>query len=171
MWDNFENYFLPLIRMKLPLLIFIVAAILIGCGTIKPAASEIKPDAVPGEIVFHLFNAGVVDGEVIIEEKEKTIREGQIKERQAGPENFHHPVEVVFLTNSGRRIKSIFIEHPLIREYEYLHQDGELKRVTSIEGSADFTLRYNAVEQAEGILFSSFKKDTLAVQVKLELKK
>ena len=44
-----------------------VAAILTGCGTIKPAASEIKPDAVPGEIVFHRFNAGIVEGEVIIE--------------------------------------------------------------------------------------------------------
>lgn len=123
------------------------------------------------QIVFHQFNASHHSGIINIDEIERVLRDGKIKEVFNQADLLDHPVEVIFLDRSSTRLKSMFIEHPLIREYEYSDQDGELSRVTSFEDSAIFTLRYNHIENFKYIIFASETMDSLTINYKLKISK
>lgn len=114
-------------------------------------------------IAFHDFRANYDGKYVNITEVGKEYRNGRIKDRNIQLEDFHHPVEIVFLDKSGKRIKSQFIEHPLIKEYEYADEDGSLGMVTSYSESASFMLRYNLIKDLYKLRFTSINQDTLVI--------
>ena len=157
-------------KYSISLLIIIVLSIS-ACTSLKKTAVFSPEEVKKNQIVFHQFKARQESGNITIGEVERTLRDGRIKDLNNDAGRFHHPVELVFLDQSENRLKSIFIEHPLIREDEYVGQDDQLKRITSYEDSAIFTVRYNSLEQLRNIYFASDNTDTLSIQVKLKISK
>ena len=123
------------------------------------------------QIVFHDFWAFKTGKTVQITEIERVYRDGSIKETNKQSNDFHHPVEIIFIDKSGKRIISRYMEHPLISEYEYANEDGKLGMVTSYKDSTSFILRYNAIEDFHSILFISINQDTLAIKEDILLRK
>ena len=151
-------------------ILFILTLFHAGCKVLEPAADHPNNQTESKQIMFHQSMATQSSGSVIIEELDKISKAGQTKDLKLQPESFDHPVEIIFLDKSGKRINSSFIENPLIQEYEYADDDGSLKRITSYEDSAIFTLRYNLMDRLSGIYFLSVRNDTLPIQIKIDLK-
>jgi hypothetical protein len=123
------------------------------------------------QIVFHDFFANNIEQTVQISEIGREFRDGSVKETHKHSNDFFHPVEIVFLDKSGKRIVSQFMEHPLIMEYEYADEEGALGMVTSYKDSTSFMLRYNAIEDLHRILFISINQDTLAIKEDIQIRK
>ena len=123
------------------------------------------------EIAFHSFLAYRSYEGVQIEEMAKVFRNGSIKEINKDHSGMMNPVEISFLDKSSKRIKSTFIEHPLIDVLEYAGQNDEIKILTVLRDSLVFTVRYNHNPEIREILFLSQRTDTLPINQKLLLKK
>ena len=114
----------------------------------------------------------VVDGDqLILYALEKILRNGSIKEIHKDYSGMMNPVEISFLDKSSKRIKSTFIEHPLIDVLEYAGENDEIRIITEIRDSIVFTLRYKHNPEIREILFLSQRTDTLPINQKLVLKK
>jgi len=158
--------------MKNRLIILVIfIAVLTACKGMKDITHTIPEEKTDQKIIFHQFKAKALNGIITIEELERVLRDGQIKELNSQPGVMDHPVEVIFLDKSGKKIKSTYIENPLIKEYEYADDGGNLKRIVSYEDSTIFTIRYNLIDNLHSMNFSSVSNDTLHIQVHLKLEK
>jgi hypothetical protein len=143
--------------------------LLTGCAGLRPAATGNGDPTEPERIVFQDFSAVNDGGEIRIREVGKTFREGRIKESDTDPSAFQHPVEVLFEDGRGKALKSIYIGHPLILEYESAGEDGTLSKTTVYVDSSRFMLRYNTLPGLVYLRFKSVEKDTLPVDTKIKI--
>lgn len=149
---------------------FLFLVLFSACGGLNKTIDRVSENGSEG-IVFHKFEARLDQGIVNIFELDRSIVEGRVKEDVSDPLGLDHPVELVFIDSEGRRIRKSFIEHPLIRELEYPDEKGGIGRMTVVDSSSVFSLRYNSVKNLHGLTFKTIKNDTLPIQVKLIMKK
>jgi len=157
--------------IKKSLLVLIVTMGLCSCGSLQKVTKKDEAEQNRDQIVFHDFLARNTGQTVQITEVGREFRDGKVKNNNPTSNDFHHPVEIVFLDKAGKRIQSRFIEHPLISEYEYPNEDGKLGRVTSFKDSASFMLRYNAVQDLNSVRIISIDQDTLVINEDIRIRK
>ncbi len=134
-----------------------------SCGSFQAASGTQTAKQQPNEIVFHDFLATKNGNQIQIVEIEQVTRAGQIKESLNHQSSFDHPVQVKLGSPSGRSLKKLYINHPLIRDYEYLSDQGHLQHVTTVLDSATFTLRYNMPLDLHTITFTTHSPDSLRI--------
>ena len=144
--------------------------LLTACGTFKLGISPDNKAEPAREIVFHHFTAVNSQNGIIINELRKDLRPGKIKEAGSRISQYDFPAEIIFMNNSQLVLKKTYFEHPLIEVLEYADQNGELNKITRINDSVAFSIRYNHNTNIKHISFKAFEPDSLGFDFTLKIK-
>jgi hypothetical protein len=149
--------------------LFVVLAGLSACQSLPKVTrtNAVKPSL--SEISFATFSAHrTKDQSCNIELIEYHYVNGIIKENPKT--GFLYPVEV-FLTDSADRVLNKFtIGHPLIEDFEFSDNHGQLKRMLRTIDSSRFYLRFNRLPGMDLIRFQSKDPSLPVINSTLKLK-
>ncbi len=142
-------------------ILFAAATFLTACKPLAPDTRRTGKPAALTSITFATFTAvRLADQTCRIDLSEMSTVAGQMKDNPKTA--FLYPMEVILEDSAHKAISTFTVEHPLIENFEFTNDQGQLQRMVRTLDSNRFHLRFNNMP---GMKFIRFQSDNPSVPV------